>query len=98
MASNSFVVVHTNGVHNISLVYCGCRHEDHFFLQLLQFGWFPSTIKQPNTAITLQALRQFHYLSLQCKSMSAQHYYLALVRNTDNTGVADVKVNKMSLY
>jgi hypothetical protein len=97
IASDSFTVIHTNGVHNVALTYCGCRQETHLFLQLLQFGWFPATVKQPNTAVTFQALRQFQNLSLQCKSRSTQHYYLALVSTTDNTSVANVKVSVLHM-
>ena len=45
----SFTVVHTNGIHDVHVVFCGCGDAVHPRHQLLRRGWFPATIHQPQT-------------------------------------------------
>jgi len=81
-----FRVLHTNGVHEINLDFCGCVNETPRHIQLLRRHLFPATQKNPRTCATFTLLKQFHLLNLTSK-VSAYDYYRALERLTDNTGV-----------
>jgi len=81
-----FRVLHTNGVHEIGLDFCGCERESPRYIQLLRRQLFPATQVNPRTCATFGLLKQFHLLTLTSK-VSAYDYYRALERLTDNTGV-----------
>ncbi|KIK74769.1 hypothetical protein PAXRUDRAFT_19552 [Paxillus rubicundulus Ve08.2h10] len=88
--NNQFVVLDTNGIHTISLYFCGCERASSHVQQLLRFSWFPATSTQPRTAATFHLLKQYHLVSLESK-LSAYKFYNALSRLTNNTGLLDVK-------
>ncbi|KAK7052719.1 hypothetical protein R3P38DRAFT_2502888 [Favolaschia claudopus] len=85
---SDFVVVHDNGIHNVTVDYCGCDSTTRAepYVQLLHAGWYPASDERPQTAVTFLALDQFHLLTLQAK-ITAYDYYTVLERLTDNTGV-----------
>ncbi|KAF8191380.1 hypothetical protein BJ912DRAFT_849516 [Pholiota molesta] len=86
---STFTVIDTNGIHEVTLNYCGCGTPAPHFVQLLRFGWFPSTVGFPRSAATLRVLRTFQILSFESKS-SAFEYYQSLARLSDNTGTTAV--------
>ncbi|KAJ7756133.1 hypothetical protein B0H14DRAFT_2635188 [Mycena olivaceomarginata] len=53
--------------------------------QLLSHGWYPATPDNPQSAITIAALKLFHAVSLQGKT-TTYHFFNALAKITDNTG------------
>lgn len=61
--TNSFTVLHTNGIHSISLNFCGCSAAVPNHIQLLCGSWYPSTPREPRTALTFSLLRLFHNLN-----------------------------------
>ncbi|THU94599.1 hypothetical protein K435DRAFT_668134, partial [Dendrothele bispora CBS 962.96] len=75
-AHSDFVVVHTNGVHNVTVWFCGCCEEEHR-TQLLRTLWYPATPMNPQTATTFSCLRQFQHLNCQGK-LPAYIYYTCL--------------------
>lgn len=88
-----FVVLHTNGIHQLSLDECGCaqglgilRHT-----QLLRIGWWLATSEEPRTACSEELLESFHQLTLQSK-VNAYDYYWHLSRRTNNVNNAAVDV------
>ncbi|KAF7325925.1 CxC2 domain-containing protein [Mycena kentingensis (nom. inval.)] len=84
---DNFVMLHTNGIHDVNVDFCGCYHTvDADFLQLLRVGWYPSTTLSPQTCATLPCLERFHTLSLHSKT-SAYDFYAALETLTDGVGV-----------
>ncbi|TFK57807.1 hypothetical protein BDN72DRAFT_907475 [Pluteus cervinus] len=87
---NDFIVIHTNGIHEVSVKFCGCFgcHEPH--IQLLQYGWFPATTHKPQTAASLAVLKQFQIHSFESKC-SAMEFYQALSRLTDNIGIRPIR-------
>ena len=89
-----FTVLHTNGVHKIKLFRCGCEVADPIIDQLLAFGWFPATSKQPASAISFQALREFQALTHQCKYLSAYHYCYGVARMQDGTNLSQTSVSR----
>ncbi|KAK7030015.1 hypothetical protein R3P38DRAFT_3314632 [Favolaschia claudopus] len=81
----NFVVIDTNGLHDIALLYCDCGKGSTLPAQLLRRKWFPSTGNRPGTAATFNVLRSYHLMSLESKC-SMGEFYNTLSRLTDNTG------------
>ncbi|RPD55282.1 hypothetical protein L227DRAFT_510323, partial [Lentinus tigrinus ALCF2SS1-6] len=88
---DDFVLIDINGVHELSVCYCGCERAVPHHLQLLRTRWYPATSVSPKTAATFQVLETFHLLSVQSK-LSAFEFYNTLSRRTDNTNVNTPKV------
>lgn len=88
---SELTVLNVNGIHIVSVVYCGCHQNLPRYQQLLCSRWYPSSTEYPGTAATFELLKQCHLLSLQAK-LSVWHYYLTLERLTDNTGLRNIPV------
>ncbi|KAF9018828.1 hypothetical protein BDZ89DRAFT_959732 [Hymenopellis radicata] len=63
ITTSDFTVLHTNGIHCVSLFFCGCTFAPPAYVQLLRLGWWPATPLEPRTASTFSLLRSFHYLN-----------------------------------
>lgn len=87
----NFAIIHTNGIHNVTVNYCRCKEISHR-QQLLRFGWYPATPLEPQTCATIEVLRLFHFLNLQGK-LPAYAFYKSLELATDNTGLLKVPVS-----
>ncbi|KAG6877691.1 hypothetical protein C0992_009434 [Termitomyces sp. T32_za158] len=85
----NLVVLHTNGIHSISVLYCDCTQSIPRHVQLLRTRLFPATTIYPQTAATFHLLKGFQLLSFMSK-VSAFEFYQTLVRLTDNTGTVDL--------
>ena len=79
------VILHTNGLHEVSIDFCGCQPLTKV-RQLLRRGLYPASQDNPRTCATFQLLQHLHMLSLTSKC-STYDYYRALVRLTNNSGV-----------
>ncbi|KAJ6499776.1 hypothetical protein DFH09DRAFT_1336417 [Mycena vulgaris] len=64
--------------------------NDHGVHELLRAGLYPATTTNPRSAATINVLRKFHLLGFESKS-SAYEFYYSLARETDNTGLVDLK-------
>ncbi|KAI5822511.1 hypothetical protein K523DRAFT_358333 [Schizophyllum commune Tattone D] len=85
-AHHDFTILHTNGIHIVSVAFCGCGNAPtHHRQQLMRNGWWPGTSRSPQTCTTLACLRQFHKLNTSSK-ISVYEYHRAIERLTDNTG------------
>ncbi|VDB90182.1 unnamed protein product [Peniophora sp. CBMAI 1063] len=85
--SDRFVVVHTNGIHEVRVAFCGCsRTKVHRRDQLLAARWYPATTEKPKTAATLEVLEQFDAHSAAGKD-NAYDFYNALEHLTDGAGI-----------
>lgn len=78
--------MHTNGLHNIKVKYCGCSRQVGHHIQLLRRGWYPSSQHRVQTCATFRLLELIHIMSLTSKS-SIYDFYRALEKLTNNTGV-----------
>ncbi|KAG6809653.1 hypothetical protein H0H92_015320 [Tricholoma furcatifolium] len=87
--NKDFTVLHTNGIHSLSVYFCGCREGYTHYQQLLDAGWFPATVLDPQTCATFEVMRHFHTLNLQGK-ISAFDYYVSLKLLTDATGLTKI--------
>ncbi|EEB88735.1 hypothetical protein MPER_13258, partial [Moniliophthora perniciosa FA553] len=73
--AEDFTVLHTNGIHHITLLYCGCtasvwedsKLQRRKWEQLMLHEWFPSTTVRPKTACTFRCLEQFQLMTLTGK-------------------------------
>ena len=93
-STKTFTVVHTNGIHLIDLVFCGCSQAADYgtrVQQLLRRRLFPARTTDPQTACTFSLLKSAQLLSLQSK-LSLYDYYLTIEQLTDMTGTTDVNV------
>ncbi|KAJ7822848.1 hypothetical protein B0H13DRAFT_2241584 [Mycena leptocephala] len=75
--NKNFVVLHTNGIHQVNVDFCGCANSLNAGaqeIQLLRFGWFPATHERPRTAATFAVLDQFHQETLQAKTTMYDFY------------------------
>ncbi|KAF7310275.1 CxC2 domain-containing protein [Mycena indigotica] len=83
---SDFVVLAANGIHEVTIDFCGCMGHDAHHVQLLKAGWYPATTEFPRTAATFSCLDKFHYLSLHGKT-TTYDFYSALESWTDGTGI-----------
>ncbi|KAJ7029929.1 hypothetical protein C8F04DRAFT_1211870 [Mycena alexandri] len=84
-----FVVLDNNGIHELDVDFCGCIGCDSINHQLLNIGWFPATVKEPETCATLSLLRRFHTLNLQGR-VPAYDFYNALEVLSDHAGMIEL--------
>ena len=82
---SDFRVLHTNGIHEVSISYCGCHRALPHHIQLLRRGLYPSSQVFSRTCVTFTLLRLIHLLSLTSK-ISMYDLYRTLERLTDNAG------------
>ncbi|KAL1673315.1 hypothetical protein EV122DRAFT_294248 [Schizophyllum commune] len=86
-----FTVIDTTGIHVVGVLFCGCgRGAPSHRQQLMRNGWWPGSIKNPQTCATFACLRLFHKLNA-CSKISVYEFCRALERLTDNTGTVDIK-------
>ncbi|KAJ7753859.1 hypothetical protein B0H16DRAFT_1316820, partial [Mycena metata] len=83
-----FVVLDSNGIHEVAVDYCGCERSAKAGppdIQLLRGGWYPASEGRPQTCMTLTALNRFHLQALQAKT-TMYDYYQILQKLTCNDG------------
>ncbi|KAJ7337661.1 hypothetical protein DFH08DRAFT_964625 [Mycena albidolilacea] len=85
----SFVVLHTNGIHNVAVDACDC--EQRLWAgppeeQMLCVGWFPATDDRPKTCATMEVLNTFLLQTYQART-TMYDYYCVLEKLTNNAGV-----------
>ncbi|TDL14398.1 hypothetical protein BD410DRAFT_734138 [Rickenella mellea] len=89
--SDEFIVIHVNGIHEVGVNFCACETAQQHTTQLLRAHLFPATTDSPKTAATFAVLEHFHISTFESKG-SMWHFYSALARQTDNTGLVDLKL------
>ncbi|KAG1839003.1 hypothetical protein C8R48DRAFT_751508 [Suillus tomentosus] len=89
-SGNNFIVVDTNGIHEVALDFCGCDTAQLRYKQLLRARWYPATTTDPQTAATFNVLEHYHLLSYESK-VSAYEFYHSLARRSDNTGLSTIR-------
>ncbi|KAJ7808072.1 hypothetical protein B0H14DRAFT_2380861, partial [Mycena olivaceomarginata] len=92
-AHKKFLVIHTNGIHNVAVYFCGCVDESIVGLrrqQLLWHSWYPAMHKEPQTCTTFRALELFHVMTLQGK-VTTYDFYTGLEKLMMKSGLVKVK-------
>jgi hypothetical protein len=87
----SLTVIHSNGIHTISIQFCTCPGAKSSDLQLFAFRLFPATVGFPQTAFSFEVLEQFRFHHLEGKG-SVYTFMNSLYRLTDNTGCSKIEV------
>ncbi|KAG1843286.1 hypothetical protein DFJ58DRAFT_665409 [Suillus subalutaceus] len=82
----SFVVIHTNVIHQVNVDFCGCHQRISHCQQLLRCEWYPATLHFPQSACMKRVLEFFLILTWSSK-VSGYEFYASLERLTDNTGL-----------
>ncbi|KAJ7183998.1 hypothetical protein B0H12DRAFT_1040508, partial [Mycena haematopus] len=90
--ARTMVVLENNGIHEVKVDLCGCLGAPSIIDQLMNIGWFPATVKEPETCATLSLLRRFHTLNLQGR-VPAYDFYNALEVLSDRAGMRDLPVH-----
>ncbi|KIK98410.1 hypothetical protein PAXRUDRAFT_31186 [Paxillus rubicundulus Ve08.2h10] len=90
VAKDEFVILHSNGIHTVSVDFCGCETAETPSNQLLCMHFFPATSNKLHTAASFTLLKEFHLLSLESK-VSAYKFYNVLSHHSDNSGLAPPK-------
>ena len=94
---SALLIVHTNGIHEVNLQYCGCSRAIAPHLQLLRRGFYPASQQTVRTCATFSVLDLLHKLSLTSKA-STYDFYRALEKLTNNTGVSVPNVRYRQLF
>ncbi|KAF9489972.1 hypothetical protein BDN71DRAFT_1349873, partial [Pleurotus eryngii] len=89
MTMPSFMVLHINGLHVITVNFCACDHVIEYGLphqQLFQKRWFPAMFEQPQMCAPFSLLNHFQLATLQAK-VTMYDYYGALEKLLNNSGL-----------
>ena len=62
-----FTVLHTNGVHVLTIGFCGCQGNTDYRNLALRSSWWPATPTHPHTAVTFSLLRFAHAMNCNGK-------------------------------
>ncbi|KAJ7155748.1 hypothetical protein C8R46DRAFT_910450 [Mycena filopes] len=87
-SKKGFVTLHSNGIHEVEVDFCGCEGAAAAGtpdIQLLRAGWFPATHDRPHTAATFAVLDQFQQVTCQAKT-TMYDFYHTLEKLTSNAG------------
>ncbi|KAF6749127.1 hypothetical protein DFP72DRAFT_1073682 [Ephemerocybe angulata] len=87
-SGNDFVIIDSDGIHEVSLNYCGCHATAPAYIQLLRSRLFPATILNPETAATFRVMETYQMLSFTAKT-NAHDFFTSLKRRTNNTCPAE---------
>ncbi|KAF8989802.1 hypothetical protein BDZ89DRAFT_974614 [Hymenopellis radicata] len=95
--TRDFTVLHTNGIHTLTIFFCGCLNAPSPYVQLLRRSWYPATPLEPRSATTFTFLQLFHILNTLGK-LPAYDAWQALETMTENCShVAPVNRYKVIL-
>ncbi|KAK7017019.1 hypothetical protein VNI00_018746 [Paramarasmius palmivorus] len=85
-------ILHTNGIHDVSLKFCGCGNQIPQYQQLLRRGFYPATVHDGRikTAATFQYLELLSLQTLTTKS-GTYDFYRALEKLTDGAGIMHLR-------
>jgi hypothetical protein len=81
-----FQVLHTNGLHDVAVNFCGCERALPHHVQLLRRGLYPASQVSVKTCATFSLLHHLHLLALSSKG-STYNFYRALEKATNNVGM-----------
>ncbi|KAJ7573010.1 hypothetical protein C8J56DRAFT_1008492 [Mycena floridula] len=84
--TKTFIILHSNGIHDVQIDYCGCLSGKDHWTQLLRHCLYPATVDQPNTAATFTCLDEGVAHGYGSQETSYE-YYKVLEQLTDNTGL-----------
>ena len=93
----NMLVLHTNGIHEVAIQFCGCDRAIPQHLQLLRRRLYPSSQISVKNCTTFELLRQLHHLALTTKA-STYDFYRSLEKSTTGLGVDAPKSRYRALF
>jgi hypothetical protein len=90
--NKGFIVLESNGFHDVAVDFCSCVGAPSRYLQLLEVGWWPSTPLDPQTAATMSVLRLFHLTNLQ-GHVTPTDFYRTLEQMSSGDGLSNLPVS-----
>ncbi|KAJ7581288.1 hypothetical protein C8J56DRAFT_793853 [Mycena floridula] len=87
--TKSFIILHSNGIHEVQVNFCGCNGALGHVAQLMRQRLYPATVDQPNTTATFACLDEGLAHSYSSQETSYE-YYKVLENLTDNTGLKNL--------
>lgn len=84
------LVLHTNGIHDIAIQYCGCTCTIPPHHQLLRQGLYPASQLSVKMCASFELLDLLHKLTLTTKSSTYDFYHM-LKKMMDNTGLIPLR-------
>jgi hypothetical protein len=91
-------VVHTNGVHHLPVVRCGCEgREGEMLHDFLKLGLWPASFERVETVFSGDVLKDSLLSFLECHTTASQ-YFSRLRRCTNYAFPETVKVSLSYLY
>ncbi|KAL0566187.1 hypothetical protein V5O48_015827 [Marasmius crinis-equi] len=81
-----FQIIHTNGIQNVNVLFCGCNRTIPHYQQLMRRRIYPSTQGIIRTCASFEVLNLLYMLSLMTKA-GTYDLYRTLEKLTNNTGV-----------
>lgn len=99
LAPRSFVVIHTNGFHPLTVQFCECDNQAAAgtrVQQLLRYELYPATLDDPSTCCTFRLMETFHLLTLQSK-VTVYDFYVSLQKMTDRFALSKPFVSSRAL-
>lgn len=82
----NMLVLHTNGIHEVAIQFCGCARAIPHHIQLLRRRLYPSSQINVKNCTTFELLRNLHHLALTTKA-STYDFYRALEKSTTSVGI-----------
>ena len=89
--------MHTNGIHEVAIQYCGCSRAIAPHIQLLCRGFYLASQQIVKTCMTFSLLELLHKLALTSKA-STYDFYRALEKLSNNTGISVPKNRYRALF
>jgi hypothetical protein len=77
----AIIVGHTNGFHQITARFCHCSSACAEWRQMLGLQLWPATLRRPQTAFTVDCLRDLQYHNVVCKT-SVNSYHTQMQNKT----------------
>ena len=93
----ALLVIHTNGIHEVAIQYCGCSRAIAPHIQLLRRGFYPASQQIVKTCATFTLLDLLHKLALTSKA-STYDFYRVLEKLSNNTGISVPKNRYRQLF
>ncbi|KAF8869055.1 hypothetical protein CPB84DRAFT_1694913, partial [Gymnopilus junonius] len=93
----NMLVLHTNGIHDVTICYCGCPRALPPNIQLLRRQLYPASHIKIKTCASFQLLEHLHKFTLTTKA-STYDFYWALEKLTTNTGMGVPKSHYKLLF
>lgn len=90
-SNTALLIIHTNGIHEVAIQYCGCSCAIPPHIQLLRRGLYPASQQTVKTCATFSLLNLLHKFALMSKG-STYDFYRALEKLTNNTGITVPKL------